>query len=140
MPNGIKYQRIYVNTLHPDKTKGELIISTVPDLFTFGVSENNDQTSGLLTGFSLPICLWTKDDPTEEQKHWIAKFTEIMDAIKNHLVENCKTFGRSGLELRDLKKFNPLYYKKDSTGDIITTQGPVLYPKLIISKGEKKKR
>ena len=54
----IKIQTKYDST--SSKT-GPLVIET-PFLFSFGVNERNSQESGELVGYTLPVCLWGKDE------------------------------------------------------------------------------
>lgn len=131
----IKFKRISMKCINKDgKTKSDLLFAT-KKVFSFGVSESkNDRDE--VTGYSMSLCLWNKDGPSDFER----KLTDIYDSI----VQRCKTFlvdktvtkqiGKIGLEERDLKKFGGLYWKKDDEGNIIEKYGPTLYPKLIVSK------
>lgn len=128
----ISYQRININTRHEDGTMGPLIIPT-GKLFSFGVSENTNPETGKVNGFVLPIVLGNRDGPTPEESEWIETFNAIVEKCKDHLIENKEELGQYELERNDLKKLNPLYYKKDK-GRIIEGSVPTLYAKLIVSK------
>ena len=64
----ISYQRINIST----KGKKELIFPT-PKVFSFGVSENTDPTSGRVTGFVLPLVLYDRDGARKEEKIFVQK-------------------------------------------------------------------
>ena len=64
----IKYKRIPIEVKYPNGKKGSLVIET-PLLFSFGVSEKKNQETGKLVGYSIPVCLWSKDsEPNEKEK------------------------------------------------------------------------
>lgn len=129
----ISYKRINISTKNEDGTVGDLILST-EELFSFGVSENkdfNDPTK--VNGHVLPLCLWDRDGPTEAQKEWIETFNAIIERCKKHLLQHKEEIGQYELSASDLKKLNPLYWKKEK-GKIVEGRGPALYGKLIASK------
>lgn len=135
VPNSpITYQRIYISTKNNDmKTSGDLIIVTEP-LFSFGVQENKSMDSGKVNGYVLPLCMWGQRNPTDAEVQWTDKFNEICEYSKKYLVEHRGEFKKWDLEMADLKKFNPLYWKKDKeTGKVVEGRGPVLYVKLMKS-------
>lgn len=128
----ITFRRINIQTKNPDGTIGDLIIPTTK-LFSFGVSENTNPDSGKVNGYVMPICLWNKDSPTQEEKDWSTTFDKIVDKCKDHLIENKDSLEMYDLERNDLKKLNPLYWKREK-GKIVEGSGPTLYAKLIVSK------
>lgn len=132
----INYKRISIQTRNPDGTTGDLIIPT-SQLFSFGVSENTNPETGKVNGYVMPLCLWNRDGATKEEKEWSDTFDRIVEACKEHLVANREEIDMYELELRDLKKFNPLYWKRDK-GKIVEGTGPTLYAKLIVSKKQNK--
>ena len=132
----INYKRINIQTRNPDGTTGDLIIPT-SQLFSFGVSENTNPETGKVNGYVMPLCLWNRDGATKEEKEWSDTFDRIAEACKEHLVANREEIDMYELELRDLKKFNPLYWKRDK-GKIVEGTGPTLYAKLIVSKKQDK--
>ena len=132
----INYKRINISTRNQDGTVGELILPT-SQLFSFGVSENTDPGSGKVNGYVMPLCLWNRDGPSKEEKDWTETFDSIIEACKDHLVANREEIDQYDLTKSDLKKFNPLYYKKDK-GKVIPGTGPTLYAKLIVSKKQEK--
>ena len=137
VPNSvITYKRINISTLNKDGTVGDLIIPT-QKVFSFGVSENINQETGKTTGHVLPLCLWDRNGASKYEKKWTDVFTNIVDHCKEHLVENKKEIEQYELEFNDLKKFNPLYWKREK-GEIVKGLGPTLYVKLITSKKHNK--
>lgn len=132
----ISYKRINIGTVNPDGSQGELIMST-SRLFSFGVSENTSVESGAVNGYTMPLCLWTKDAPTDEEKAWTNTFNAIVDNCIKHVLTVKDDIEKYDLDERDLKKFNPLYWKREK-GKIVEGQGPTLYAKLIESKKNNK--
>jgi len=128
----ITFKRINIQTRNPDGSVGELILPT-EKVFSFGVCENTNMDTGKVNGYVLPLCLYNKDCPTSAEKEFVITFNNIVDRIKNHLIEHRESFDQEDLDERDLKKLNPLYYKKEK-GKIIDKAGPTLYAKLIMSK------
>lgn len=132
----INYKRITISTKNPDGTIGELIIPTTK-LFSFGVGENTNPDTGKVNGYVMPICLWNKDGASPEEKAFTDTFDAIIDRCKEHLVSNREEIEQYDLALSDLKKFNPLYWKRDK-GKIVDGTGPTMYAKLIMSKKHNK--
>jgi hypothetical protein len=128
----INYKRVNIQTRNMDGTIGDLIIPT-ERLFSFGVSENVSMDSGAVNGYVMPLCLWNRDNPTENEKKWTDVFNSIVDRCKKYLLDNRDELEQYELDERDLKKFNPLYWKREK-GKIVQGVGPVLYAKLLISK------
>ena len=134
----ITYKRVNIQTTNPDGTVGDLILSTT-QLFSFGICENLNQETKKLNGYVMPICLWNrdKDKVTKEEKAWSDTFSSIIDRCKKHVIDNKKVIEKYDLEMSDLKKLNPLYWKK-TEGKIVEGTGPTLYAKLIVSKKQNK--
>ena len=128
----ITYTRINIATINPDGTTGDLVLLT-ENLFSFGVSENKDLKTQEVNGLVMPICLWSKDNPTEGEKQWVKTFDDIVEKCKDHILSVKDDVGKYDLEKADLKKLNPLYWKRDK-GKIVDGVGPTLYAKLIQSK------
>lgn len=134
----ISFYRININTRNEDGSMGELIIPTIPELFSFGVSENTSQETGNVNGYSLPICLFNRDGPTEDQKAWVDTFDRICEKCKDHVMATKEDIGKYDLERTELKKFNSLHWKREK-GKIVEGTGPTLYAKLIVSKKQDNK-
>ena len=128
----VKFKRIAIGTRNPDGTLGELIIPTL-SVYSFGLSENVNPQTQKADGHSLSLCLYSKDNPSDEQKKWVETFNAIVEYIKQYLLDHKDDIEKYELEPADLKKFNPLYYKKDK-GKIVDGTGPTLYAKVMQNK------
>jgi hypothetical protein len=146
----IEFKRINITTKNPDGSIGELILPT-EKLFSFGVSENVSQESGKVTGYTFPLCMYTRDSPTDSEQQWVETFNQIVDNCIDHLVENREEIELFELQRSDLTKakggLNPMYWRKETVKDEqsgkkvlrnVEGQGPTLYTKLIYSKKNEK--
>lgn len=140
----IEFMRIFIKTKNADGTIGDLILPT-ERLFSFGIQQNVSQETGKVNGYSMPLCMWSKeDDPNasneqrEKEKEWVETFEAIIDKCKKHLIEVKKEVKQYTLEMSDLKKFAQCLYWKRHEGEIVEGVGPVLYTKLIESKKQGK--
>lgn len=130
------YKRITINTRYPDGSVGPLIIPT-EELFSFGVGENLNPETGKVNGYVFPLAMYSKDGVKPKEKEWVETFNSIVDNCKKHLIEHRKEIEMYELEESDLKKLNPMYYKKEK-GVIVPGSSPTLYVKLIVQKKENK--
>ena len=116
------------------------MVIEIPILFSFGVNEKKNQETGKLVGYSIPVCLWSKDsEPNTQEK-------AFFDAI-NNVVAMCRLHLESeyGADLASSMS-SPFYYKQveytDKKGKkktkIDSSAAPVLYTKLIYSEKSKK--
>ena len=124
-------ESIKIQTKYSNNKPGPLVIET-PFLFSFGVNERKrSQESGEIVGYTLPICLWEKDEePTPEQTNFFKCLTKLQEMCHEYLEE---TYGSDVSErLSEL-----LYYKQttDKKGRKKRDEStpPVLYAKLIYS-------
>ena len=127
--------RITIGTRYPDNLVGPLIFST-DTVYSFGIQENKSMDKPVrTTGYSIPLCLWNKEGPTEYQKEFIEAVENASDAIKRYMLrpEVKKSVKKYDLVESDLRKFSPLWYKKED-GEIVQGRGPMLYPKLMCNK------
>lgn len=141
----IEFKRINISTQNEDGSVGELILPT-SRLFSFGVSENMSQETGKVNGWTFPLCLWSRDGPTDEEKEWTDVFDKVVERCVDHLVEHREEIEMFELSKADLTKskggLNPLYWKKEKhTNDkgktvmrVVPGTGPTIYTKLIFSK------
>jgi hypothetical protein len=135
----IEFTRISINTQYEDGTTGPLILRT-GKLFSYGVQENLDPKTKEVNGYVVPLCMYNKDCPTPEEKAWVETFNSIIEHAKSHLVEVKDQIGLWDLTMTDLKKLNPLYWKREKDksssnyGKLIEGAGPTLYTKVIDSK------
>jgi hypothetical protein len=130
--SAMNFQRIRISTKNPDGTIGDLVVPT-ETIFSFGVQENTDMASGAVNGYTMPLCLWNKDGPSTEEKAFSDKFDEIVEHIKSYVIDHRDDIEKYDLEMADLKKFNPLYWKRER-GQVVEGRGPTLYAKLLVSK------
>ena len=138
IPNStIKYKRIMIGIKNPNGTTGDLVLKT-SKLFSYGITENLDQATQKINGYSMGICLWDRDSPSKEEKLFTTTIDKFVEYTKKYLIKNRDDIEIYDLEMANLKKFNPLYWKKEN-GKKVVGLGPVLYPKLMISKKQNKK-
>lgn len=128
----LSFKRINILTKNPDGTTGDLVLGT-SNVFSYGVSANTDPTTQKVNGYNLPLCLWNKDGPSDAERQWTDTFNNIVEACKKYVVDHRAELGKYDLEISELKKMNPLYWKRDANG-VVPNTGPTLYCKLIISK------
>ena len=127
--------RITIGTQYEDKSVGPLIFTT-DNVYSFGIQENKSLDKPVrTTGYSIPLCLWNKEGPTEYQIKFIETIEKVSDYIKKYILrpEVKKSVKKYDLVDTDLRKFNPLWYKKED-GEIVQGRGPMLYPKLMCNK------
>jgi len=133
----INYKRINITTVNSDGSVGDLVMAT-GKVYSYGISENTNQETGKVNGLVMPLVLHDRGGPTQEQKDFVNCFNGIIDHIRKFILEKKEDLELYELESADLKKLNPLYYKKDK-GKVVEGAAPTLYAKLIVSKkqGEK---
>ena len=137
IPNSsISYKRINIGTMNNDGSQGDLIIAT-SSIFSFGVQENKDLNTQKVNGYVMPLCLHNRNGVTDEETEFTDVFNKIVEHCKSHVMKNKDAIEKYDLEEGDLKKFNPLYYKRDK-GKIVEGVGPMLYAKLLFSNKQKK--
>lgn len=141
----MEYKRVPIKTKNPDGTVGELVLKT-ERIFSFGVGENLGQ-DGKQNGYSIPLCLWDRTNPTKAEKDWTDTYNNIVEKCKEYLVENREEIDKPDLDMAELKKFGILFKSKEKvidekTGKQVTREkkdaGPTLYAKLIFSKKQNK--
>lgn len=145
----IEYMRISISSRNEDGTIGELVIPT-ERLFSFGVQTATSQETGKITGYTMPLCLWNREQPTREEKIWVDTFGKIVNTCIDHLLEIKEEIDQENLTRQQLTAIkgglDPLYWKKEKITDEngkmrtvkVTDQGPTLYAKLIFSKKDNK--
>lgn len=130
---GMTSKRINIGTKNDDGTEGELVFQT-ERLFSFGVSENVDKATEKVNGYTMPLCLHSKDGATSDELAFVETFNNIVEKCKDYLVDNKKDLKIKDLERSDLRKLNPIYHKKTADGEVDESASPTLYAKLIVSK------
>ena len=137
--SNLKYKRIPIEVIYPNNKKGPLVIET-PFLFSFGVTERRNQETKKLIGYSIPVCLWAKDEePTSKEKAFFEAINNLISIAQQHLETEYGADAASSMS-------SPLYYKQeeylDKKGKKKTrnsqSAAPVLYAKLIYSERSKK--
>ena len=135
----IKYKRIPIEVKYPNGKKGPLVVET-PDFFSFGVSEKKNQETGKLVGYSIPVCLWSRDsEPNNKEQAFFDIINNVIKFSQQHLENEYGPDLASTLSL-------PFYYKQieytDKKGKKRTkvdeSSAPVLYAKLIYAEKSKK--
>lgn len=136
----VTYRRIWISTKHPDGSTGSLLLPT-EQLYSFGISENRNPATKQITGYSMALAMWSKENPTQEQKDLTNTLTKINEHCVKHLVSIRKEIKQPKLVKEALPKFGGLYWKEDEDGNIIKGAGPTLYPKIVLEyDGRKKKK
>ena len=134
----IKYKRIKIETKMPNGKISPLVVET-PFLFSFGVSKRKNQQTGELNGYSIPVCLWKKDEkPNQEEENFFNLLNKIHEICRDYLEKN---YGdNEATSLGEILYYKQIEYtnekgrtkkKKDKT------RAPVLYVKLIYSEKTK---
>lgn len=130
--SSVTFKRIQMGTRNPDGTLGELILST-SRLFSFGLSPSVNMTTGKTDGYTLAMCLTNMDAPTAEEKAFLDTFNKICDHAVEYILQHRDDVGKYELEKADLKKFNPVYIKREK-GKIVEGSSPMLYAKVLQNK------
>jgi hypothetical protein len=128
-------KRIPIGVKNPDGTTGEFVLETL-DLYSFGLQQNMKYKTKEPDGsYSLVMCLYNKDAPTDEQKKWVETFNDIVEYIKHYIIEQKASIGKPRLILSDLRDLNPIFLKKDpNTGEPAVGATPMLYIKVLQDK------
>ena len=137
--SNIKYKRIPIEIKYPNGKKGALVLES-PLLFSFGVNEKKNQETGKLVGYSMPVCLWSKDSaPNTKELSFFETLNSIFSESQKYLENEYGSHVASSLS-------SPFYYKQieytDKKGKkktkIDESSTPILYAKLIYSEKSKK--
>lgn len=130
-------QKVSCKRVHLSYKVGEelqdVILESPPELLSWGLAEQHDMMSNQLTGYQLPICLWSKNGPSPSEKLFTDIINDISEHTKKYLVEHRDELEMYTLELAELKKINPLYWKMEK-GKIVEDKGPTLYAKCLYNK------
>ena len=129
----LKFKRINIKYEHNNDI-GDFILKSPPNLKSWGLAEQNDLNTNALNGYTVPMVLYSRPGGTDEEKKFVETINAICDKCKHHLVEHRDDIEKWNLEESDLKRFNPLYWKRGDRGNIIEERGPTLYAKVMYSK------
>ena len=130
---GMTSKRINIGTKNEDGSEGELVFVT-ENLFSFGLGESTDKATGKVNGYTMALSLQSKDGATKAETDFIQTLDSVVENCKDYLLKNKKDLKMNDLERSDLRKLNPIYYKKNTEGEIVDGATPTLYAKLIVSK------
>lgn len=146
----IEFKRINISTRNRDGSIGGLVFKT-GRLFSFGVCENTSPETKAITGYTFPLCLYSKDGPTDDEKEWVETFNAIVEHCIQHLLDVKDEIDKFDLTEGELRKtkggLNPLYWPREKYIDPVTKKaelrvidgkGPTLYAKLIHFKKNNK--
>ena len=101
----IKYKRIPIEVKYSNGKKGALVIES-PVLFSFGVNEKKNQETGKLVGYSIPVCLWSKDSaPNTKELSFFETLNNVVLMCQSHLESEYGADLASSLS-------SPFYYKQ----------------------------
>ena len=107
-----------------------LIVNTPPNLLSFGIQEIQDRDKKQVLGYQMPICLWGKKKVTDEEQQFTDKLTEILEYIKNFLMDEKDDLNITESQINNLNIMNWKY----ENGEIKKDKGPILYAKLMTNK------
>ena len=82
-------------------------------VFSYGVQENRDMKTNDINGYTLPQCMWNKYGASKEEKQFTDVNDQITEIAKDHLLKNKDDLELYDLERSELKKLNPLYWKRE---------------------------
>lgn len=109
----LKDQRIKIGTNFLDSKKGQLVIETL-FLFSFGIDERLNQETNQLAGYSMPVCLWQREEePALEEKKFFDGMNNLLSICRNYLQEEyghevasllCDIFYYKQTEYKDKKR------------------------------------
>lgn len=132
----ISYQRLRISIDEQGK-QYDCLFRSPPSLLSWGIQESNDLATNKLNGYQMPIVMWTNNG-NQAERSFTDGFQRFCDYVKNHLFENKHTFGKYDLELSELKKFNPLFWKMDKGKIVDESRGPTLYGKCLYDRKSQK--
>jgi hypothetical protein len=106
-----------------------LILCSPGNLLSFGIQEIKGKDDNLI-GYQMPICLWGKKKVTEEERQFTDKLGEILEYVKNFLMDEKEDLNITENQINNLNIINWKY----ENGEIKKDKGPILYAKLMTNK------
>ena len=96
-----------------------------------------NQETNQLNGYSIPVCLWKKDEkPNQEEKDFYNAINKIHDICRDHLE---KYYGdNEATSLGEILYYKHIEYQNKTKKKKDESSSPVLYVKLIYSDKTKK--
>lgn len=130
----LTFMRVSIGVKNSDGSVGELIIPT-PTVFSFGIQENVDEKTGTLTGYVMPLSLWSRNGATSREKIFVECFDNVVEQCKKLIFSIKDQIGQHDMVESDLRKLKGLYRKKNViTGKADVDSPPYLYCRLMFSK------
>jgi hypothetical protein len=130
----IPHKRILIKTKYRNGQIGDLIIPT-SKLYCIGFKKNKKIGTDELNGYSIPICMWGRDNSTAKQRQWTDMYYDIIQRCKEHLVDIKDDIGESYLDITQLgnpKIFShPMAWRKENKEKGL---GPILNTKVITKR------
>lgn len=100
------------------------LVFSSEEVFSFGVSRNTLDTSGI--SYQISLCLYDRENPKDEEIKWAAKYEELATICRNYVKQS---------EFKKLKglidTMKGLSWKNNEVGDV---DGPKLYPKIMFNQ------
>ena len=127
----ITCKRIPITIIHDDNLYGSLFIKT-EKCFSFGAQQNINKETGVVSGWTLPIAMYNRDSPREEQRKWVEKFNEIVERCKDYVMQIYD------FERPQLDKIGGCMWWSKNEGMVDEERGPILYSKIIAGKSGKR--
>lgn len=115
-----KYLSVMNNEYNP-------LVFPSEEVFTFGISQNMLDTSGV--SYQISLCLYDRAKPKDSEIKWAAKYEELATVCREYLKET--EFKRLKGQIDTMKG---LSWKRNNIGD---EDGPKLYPKIIYNQTKK---
>lgn len=132
----LSYQRLRLSLLENGK-HFDCLFRSPPSLLSWGIQESRDPATDELTGFQMPIVMWTNNG-NEAERAFTDGFDRFCEHVKQQLLEKKATFGKYDLELSELKRLNPMYWKMEKGKVVDESKGPTLYGKCLYDRKSQK--
>lgn len=136
----IQFYRINIGIKNSDGSEGDLVLG-LDRCFSFGVSENRNEQTQAIQGYSYPIAMRDKDGATEYQEQSILFIEVLAEVAQEYCIQPAVLISMKAqgtIKAHHLEGMNPLYYQKDDNGARVEGGSVTFYPKLMwFPAGEK---
>jgi hypothetical protein len=136
----IAFHRINIGFKNPDASEGDLVLG-MDRSFSFGVSENRNEQTQVIQGYSYPISMRDRDGATDYQEQSVQFIEMLAEVCQEHCLQPAVLASmkmQGSIKAHHLEGMNPLYYQKDEAGARIEGGSVTFYPKLMwFPAGEK---
>jgi hypothetical protein len=135
----ITFHRLPIHYKNKDGSIGDLVFCT-EKIFSFGIKEQLDPVTKISTGnYTLPLCLFNRNEVSENEKMWSENFKSIVNKCKEHLLKlkEDEEFSENGYKINkdNLEDFeiNSVYLGPRNKNKKVEDPNykPILSPKLI---------